>query len=448
MGSIKVIGESCFIFSNGINKIITDPWFGESIYGGAWSQFPIPSLNSKELKNISHIFISHVHADHCCISSLKKIFKYSPEAQILILNRIDQVCYLKKKLLINFGDEILQKLVMLDPYKLCKINNFRVWCLPPETDSINDLLDSSLLIEDEKGLTLFSNDNLPTKAHADFINSLNKSCYLALIPFSGGSGYPACYTNIEEEDKLIIAGKIRKNYEKISIDFLNQTKFKYFMPVAGNHIISGKSFDWHKSTSFLLNPYKLINDVNNCIHQSKGIYFEPNETIDEEDSLKKTFNSKELEEDFEFRKSLFIESFSSRIVIDAKIQSTKLPNNDWIGDYFNKVGSKLKKAISNISNKKIYQDYNTLFIINSKNISLFIGFNEFLIKDNCEADFFNNLNMKDHNSWLAIKIDPIILFEILNRNLHINEADAGGLLTYNRNGPYFDDLYTILFTEF
>ena len=47
--SIKVIGESCFIFSDKRNKIITDPWFGESIYGGSWTQFPYPSLSLSDL---------------------------------------------------------------------------------------------------------------------------------------------------------------------------------------------------------------------------------------------------------------------------------------------------------------------------------------------------------------------------------------------------------------
>ena len=125
MEKIKVIGESCFIFSGEKSKIITDPWFGESICGGSWSQFPSPSISRSDLYDITHIFISHVHADHCCIESIKKIFHFSPKAKIFILNRKDSSCYLQKKLTIAFGSKIKDRLKIHDPYKEYKHGDFK-----------------------------------------------------------------------------------------------------------------------------------------------------------------------------------------------------------------------------------------------------------------------------------------------------------------------------------
>ena len=197
MSSIKVLGESCFLFSENGTKIITDPWFGESIYGGAWTQFPPPQISLLDISNISYIFISHVHADHCSCKSLKKIFEYNPQAKIIILDRDNSDCILRKKLVANFGESLVDKLLIHKAYKKYKTGTFSTWCIPPEdVNSINDLIDSSLLIKTSKGLVFFANDNEATKPHAEFINNLNMECFLALIPFSGGSGYPATYNNI------------------------------------------------------------------------------------------------------------------------------------------------------------------------------------------------------------------------------------------------------------
>ena len=188
-----------------------------------------------------------------------------------------------KKIFAVFGNKISEKLIIQDAYIPNKIGNFQTWSPPEDANSINDLIDSSLLIETQKGLILFSNDNLATQPHAEFINSLKKDCYLALIPFSGGSGYPSTYSCISEKNKLEISKKIRNDYADISIKFLNLTSFKYYMPVAGNHIITGKSLEWHKSTSFLQIHIQLYCRQNKII-SSKGVYFEP-QNISENENI-------------------------------------------------------------------------------------------------------------------------------------------------------------------
>ena len=140
------------------------------------------------------------------------------------------------------------------------LGSTNIWLLPPKSDynDLNEIIDSSLLIDTKKGLILFSNDNLPCVEHADFINKLNGNKYLALIPFSGGSGYPCSYKNLSLDRKFEVAKQIRDNYENIAIQFLKSTNFEYFMPVAGNHTVVSRTYEWHKTTGFLQNPYSAI----------------------------------------------------------------------------------------------------------------------------------------------------------------------------------------------
>ena len=446
MSFIKVLGESCFLFSDKKTKIITDPWFGESIYGGSWTQFPPPKVTLSDISNITHIFISHVHADHCSCKSLRKILEYSPKTKIIILDRKKSDCFLTKKLIANFGDSISERLLIYEAYKKYITGSFSTWCIPPEdVNSLNDLIDSSFLLETSKGLVFFGNDNEATMPHADFINSLQKKCFLALIAFSGGSGYPSSYSNISFADKLKIAKNIRKIYEKKSINFLNSTNFEFYMPIAGNHVITSKTYEWHSTTSFLLNPYSTILNANKFTESSKGIYFDPGDKIEINNTYLGDLNLNSLKKDFDFRKKLFVESFSSRIVIDAEIEKKRIPCTDWIEAYLKKIGSKLERLIKNLPNKEIYMEFENIFIINVKEKQLHIKFDGFNLKN------FNKMhdnNMDKENTWLFVDIDPIVLYEISKRSLHINEADAGGLLNFTRNGPYYPDLYTIMFESF
>ena len=445
MSLIKVLGESCFLFSNKKTKIITDPWFGESIYGGSWTQFPSPQISLSDISNITHIFISHVHADHFSYKSIKKILHYNPQVKIIILKRNSKNCILTKKLIANFGVSIIDRLLIYDGYKKYKTGAFNTWCIPPEdVNSLNKLIDSSFLIETPKGLVFFANDNEPTKPHAEFINNLEKNCLLALIPFSGGSGYPSSYKNISNTDKLKIAKSIRESYEKKAINFLNFTNFEYFMPIAGNHVITSKTYDWHLTTAFLLNPYKTIKNSKKSLKKSKGIYFEPGNEIALNEIYNNNLNDDHLEKDFDFKKRLFIESFSSRIILDAEINKISIPNNNWLDIYFEKIGNKLETLLNKLSNKEIYNGFDKIFIFKSKNKELHINFDGFnLINSNN-----NEITFENKNTWLCVEIDPIILYEVSKRNLHINEADAGGLLNFTRNGPYYPDLYTIMFESF
>ena len=446
---IKVLGESSFIFSEENTKIITDPWFGESIYGGSWTQFPPPKISIEDLKEITHIFISHVHSDHCCFSSLKKILLYSPNAKIIFLNRGEGRCFLKKKLLAKLGDSIQNKFLIQDAYKEQLNGVFRTWCIPPEDENpINKLVDSSLLIESKDGLILFANDNVTHSKHAQFINSLNLKSFLALIPFSGGSGYPSSYINLTEEEKLKIASSIRNTYQDRAILFLNETRFEYFMPVAGNHIIVGKSFNWHRTTSYLLNPYKTISSSSKKITFSKGIYFEPGNVINIKQSYLDEINNEYLADDFNFRKSHFIESISSRMQTDLNQKYSKEISNNFIEDYLHDVGEKLLKNLKKVKDKDVFSVYDDIFIINSSNKILFLNFSNFQVMEFKENNFFKYINNLDSKYWLSLKIEPKVLKAISERVFHINEADGSGLFEFWRNGDYYPELYIALFDSF
>lgn len=445
MIKIDVIGESCFLFREDQISIITDPWFGESIYGGAWTQYPAPSISIDQLKSISHIFLSHVHADHCCPSSLEKIFSFSPNAQIVILRRELNECFLTKKLHAYFGPTVESRILRLAAYTKTTICDLSLWVMPSESGNrLNDAIDTSLLIKSSSGLIFFANDNLPCKKHADFINQQKIDQLLAMIPFSGGSGFPCSYENFTAEMKLLIAEEIRSNYAVEAISFLQQTSFRYFMPVAGNHIVVGRSVDWHRTTGFLLNPYSAIKDALAKLDGTEGVYAYPGNSICLSASDLKGSNLTRKAEDFDFGRGLFIETFSSRMTPTYKTEPDA--SLDGIKDAFETYATRLSLIMEDLQHQHELEDDSTVIICVSK-VALVAearGYNVKVFDRDKDCEGFIEA-MKRKPQVLLISIEPGLFSQIVKRQVHINEADAAGLLNYWRTMAYSPALYASIF---
>lgn len=441
---IDVIGESSFIIDTGSFVVITDPWFGESIYGGAWSQFPLPKVNPKQLQKITHIFISHVHADHCCLSSINKILSASPEAEILIMDRLDMPCYLSKKLASAFNKNIIDRITKLKPYNELQILNTRIWALAPSGDnSLNALIDSSLLIATSEGLILFCNDDLPCDQHAEFVNGIDSNQFLALLPFSGGSGYPSSYENIQNEACLAIASNIRDNYAAHAIKFLNKTNFKYFMPVAGNHIIVSKSYSWHEKTSFLLNPYTAIRKAKQETSNQEALYSYPCEDLDFVRKIVDNDNIDELENIFEFEKRLFIESVSSRI-LPTYLSEGQPIDVEVIENRLRSYGKKIKHELKELAAKNSDLNEAIIYVTIGNNL-LRVDHQSWALETETEHNSFDYVKSIINDNSLAIDIDVRFFPYLVDKSIHVNEADAAGLLKYWRTMPYYPNIYAMLF---
>ena len=52
---VTLVTDSCFLFEHAGIRILTDPWIGTSIYGGAWLQFPRPVIRADEVGKLDYI---------------------------------------------------------------------------------------------------------------------------------------------------------------------------------------------------------------------------------------------------------------------------------------------------------------------------------------------------------------------------------------------------------
>ena len=80
---IKYIYSACLEISTSSITILTDPWFTEGVYDGAWYHFP--EIDPFEyISEPDYIYISHIHPDHYDPKFLHRLFDRFGVKPILI----------------------------------------------------------------------------------------------------------------------------------------------------------------------------------------------------------------------------------------------------------------------------------------------------------------------------------------------------------------------------
>lgn len=253
---VTLVSDSCFIFEHEGIRILTDPWIGTSIYGGAWVQFPQPKLRASDIGRLDYIFISHIHEDHCDPVTLSQLDK---NAKIILMDRtpnhvdnflkyhgfgFKEVILLKPREVLRITDQLAVEVVEADP-----------------KHKLNHLLDSSLLIHYGKKSIYFANDNPPYPEIDAYLKRY--SFDLVLLPPAGGSGYPAFYRSLAPEQKAMRRNQILEYYQDGLLSCLRRLSPRLFACAASSHVLSGKN--WHKNYDMAWPtsadaPYRFVNE--------------------------------------------------------------------------------------------------------------------------------------------------------------------------------------------
>ena len=77
----KVLSHACLLVKTENSSVIIDPWLLGSCYWRSWWNFPKAKFNTKDIKEVDAVIISHVHWDHWHGPTLRKYFK---DKQIII----------------------------------------------------------------------------------------------------------------------------------------------------------------------------------------------------------------------------------------------------------------------------------------------------------------------------------------------------------------------------
>lgn len=253
---VTLVSDSCFIFEHNGIRLLTDPWIGTTIYGGAWLQYPQPKLRADEIGRLDYIFISHIHEDHCDPVTLAQLDK---NAKVILMDREPNHVHN----FLKYHGFSFKEVILIKPREVLTIaEGMSVEVIEADPKhKLNHLLDSSLLIHYGKRSIYFANDNPPYPEIDTYLKRYNFD--LVLLPPAGGSGYPAFYRSLDSQRKSQRRDQIIEHYQNELLSCLRRLSPRLFACAASGHVLSGKNWQknydmaWPTSAAA---PYRFVNE--------------------------------------------------------------------------------------------------------------------------------------------------------------------------------------------
>ena len=228
------IGGATGILEHNGKRMLFDPWMDDGIFHGSWYHFPPAMVEIAQLGHLDYLYISHIHEDHCSPGTIKHLNR---DAELIIMDRQPNFV---DRFLDGHGFKFSKKHLVKARTPIQIAPGLTVDIVEPDpADEMARFIDSSLVIAWDNFVVFNANDCLPHSDGLRYVRETYGKVDLALLPYSGGSGYPACYLNLSAADKL--AEKLRIIEMRLA-NFVNSVKAldpKYAMPFADQYLVAG-----------------------------------------------------------------------------------------------------------------------------------------------------------------------------------------------------------------
>lgn len=227
------LGGATAIVEHGGKRMLMDPWLDDGIFHGAWYHYPPMNFSLEQLGRIDYVYISHVHEDHCSAGTIRHIHC---GAEVIIADKRP-----------NFVERFLQT----HGFKFAKVHKVKprtpLQIAPDmlvdviEADPANEMafsVDSALILRWGTTTLYNANDCQPYRGGIDYIKA-HYQLDLALLPYSGGSGYPSCYLNLDDTRKTERAAQIRASRLESFYAVAQDLGAAWTMPFADQYVVAG-----------------------------------------------------------------------------------------------------------------------------------------------------------------------------------------------------------------
>ena len=275
------LGGATAILEYGGKRMLFDPWLDDGIFHGSWFHWPPVSVGIQELGRFDYIYISHIHEDHCSVGTIRHLNR---DAEIIIMDRQPNFVanFLK---LHNFG---FSKIHLVPPRKGLQISD-DLFVDIIEADPSNEmasLIDSSIVIRWGDRVVFNANDCQPHPSGIDYLKRAYPEIDLALLPYSGGSGYPSCYVNLSDQEKLFERDRILRQRIGGFIDNAKRVSAKYVLPFADQFVVGGSRSHLNRYISHGSCPGVVVDQAREAGLEEKLLLLNSGQSFDLDDETK------------------------------------------------------------------------------------------------------------------------------------------------------------------
>ena len=438
MFKIKIYRSATVGIDFGNFKILQDPWLTDGEYYGSWSHYPHFDLNNNlsELNSYDAIYISHIHPDHCSVSTLKALNKNIP----IFIHKY-HFKFLKFKLeMLGF------KVVELENNKRTKLaNNVYLNIIAADNcdpklcykfTGCNSLNQSNvngsqqidtLSVFDNNKKTILNINDCPydlAKKSLKVIKKNYNQIDLLMMGYGGAGPYPQCFDNLNLKQKKIEGRKKTINFLDQGLNYINYIKPKKYLPFAGTYCLTGKL-----SRLQSLRGVPLINDAFE--------YFEKKIK-----NLKLEKKIKPLKLDYE-KEYIFGDDLKEYKGIN------KIKYNQYIKDVLSKKKLEYENS-ENVSDDELYNLFETAFVkfqdkimfnnLKFKTVGYIDLGSNYIEFSHKSFDLINKKNSKFNEQYTVCNLDRKLLKQLLMgpKFAHWNNAEIGSHVNYYRKPNIYE----------
>jgi UDP-MurNAc hydroxylase len=236
-------GATAILEHEGV-RMLFDPWLDDGIFHGSWYHYPPLERHIEDLGRVDYVYISHIHEDHCSAGTIRHINR---DAEILIMDRNPNFVarFLDAQ---GFRFRAVHRIAPRTELKLRP--DLSVGML--EADPANEMahvIDSALLLR-WGGYTVYNaNDCQPYGGGLDYLAERYGKIDIALLPYSGGSGYPSCYTNLSDGEKAAEKQRILNARLDNFARTVQRLDARFVVPFADQYVVAGSRSDLNRFIS-------------------------------------------------------------------------------------------------------------------------------------------------------------------------------------------------------
>ncbi len=430
---VKYYNNSAIMVEHKNTKILFDPWLvGQTNYG-SWGIFPELKVDWNDFNDLDYIHISHIHLDHLHKETLKKlpnnipilIHKWDDKFVKMNLERMGKkVIEIEHGEKFNLGDDLDFYLYAADGCNPSECFKF-FGCGKVGKDSKSVGLDTfSVLTTNEKKFMQINDCPLPLMINTlKMIKDKFKVIDLLFVSYTGAGSYPQCWTSYTDDEKLNKFGLVKKKkFLDWGMGFLNYLEPRYYMPYAGQYVLSG----------FLskLEKFKVTPDIPETLeffnkNYNKGISFVLNQN--EYFDLETEKASAPYVHPSDKEKEKYIEDVLSKV---------KFPY-----EYDDEVNLKqildlIPRAFERYTEKRIELNFKT-----ETNIYIYLVEDKMLkIPGNGNSYSVIDRNSFNDNRYVTYKVHPKLLYRILRgpKYSHWNNAEGGSHIEFSRKPDIYE----------
>ena len=418
-------------------SILSDPWFVDGEYYGAWYHVPPYRFDPREFDSVDAIYISHIHPDHMSRKTLEKLNKGIPvyihryESPFLRKNieELDfKVVEVENGKSVRIGDDLVLSIYAADNCDPEKCGKF-FGCAPVEVRFGSTQIDSLSVISDGTHNILNVNDCpyalcvhtldlvIEKHGHIDFL----------LTGYGGAGPYPQCFANLNEGEKLKKAKEKEAQFIGQAERIIEKVRPSYFMPFAGTYILGGKL---HR-----LNRYRGVPHILDAAAQlekfcrekklnSRGIVLSDRETFN--------LQTKQRSGGSPIWSKDRIDAYTEKELSDRLLEYERDPMPS-----LQELRSLSQRAFERFLGKSQSLGFTTQTKVV---VPMVEGRTALLDLERKEINFMSREEAEKPNSLLVVEVDPRLLARLLKgpRFAHWNNAEIGSHITFKRRPDVFE----------